>query len=59
MLIYRGNKRLQKIRSLEKVKKYINNNNKRPSSENQDKEIKTLGTWLSNQQNNYKTKCQI
>ena len=45
--------------NLEKVKKYIDDNKKRPSESNKDKEIKTLGSWISTQQNNYKTKSQI
>jgi len=35
--------------NLNKVKLYINNNKKRPSQHNKDKEIKFLGRWLSQQ----------
>jgi hypothetical protein len=45
--------------TLEKVKKYIDENKKRPSCMSKDKEIKTLGVWISTQQNNYKTKSYI
>ena len=45
---------------LEKVKKYIDENDKRPSSsENIDKEINQLGTWISTQLQNYKKKTEI
>jgi hypothetical protein len=39
---------------LEWVKKYIIENKKRPSRTDKDKEIKKLGMWLCNQQQNYK-----
>ena len=42
---------------LEQVKKYIDNNVKRPSNKNKDTKI--LGQWISNQQTNYKSKEQI
>jgi superfamily II DNA or RNA helicase/antitoxin component HigA of HigAB toxin-antitoxin module len=45
--------------NLEKVKKYIDNNNKKPSTEDSDKDIKQLGTWISNQLKNYKQKINI
>ena len=45
--------------NLEKVKKYIDDNKKRPATRDKDKEIKTLGSWFSHQQNNYKTKTNI
>jgi hypothetical protein len=45
--------------NLEQVKKYIDENHKRPSSRDNNKEIKKLGNWLSNQQNNYIDKKQI
>ena len=38
---------------LNQVKEYIDENNKRPSAGNKDKEIKVLGTWIGTQQNNY------
>ena len=44
--------------TLEKVKKYINENNKRPSSVGKDYNIKILGCWINHQQNNYKTKSK-
>jgi len=42
--------------SLNKVKKYIDNNKKRPSYRNKDKEIQKLGRWTSLQLANYKKK---
>jgi len=45
--------------TLEQVKKYIDDNNKRPSEDNKNKEIKTLGKWISHQKNNYKNKSKI
>jgi superfamily II DNA or RNA helicase len=45
--------------SFNKVKKYINNNNKRPSSNNKNLEIKTLGSWIVHQSKNYKIKDRI
>jgi Type III restriction enzyme, res subunit/Helicase conserved C-terminal domain/Helicase associated domain len=44
---------------LEKVKKYINENKKRPSAMSKDKNIKFLGYWISTQNKNYETKEQI
>ena len=44
---------------LENVKKYIVDNNKKPSSKYKTKDIKILGKWLSHQQTNYKSKEQI
>ena len=40
--------------NLNKVKEYIDKNKKRPSKYDKDKEIKRLGCWIGNQQNNYK-----
>ena len=40
--------------NLSKVKKYINENNKRPSQHNTNIEIKFLSSWISNQLKNYK-----
>jgi hypothetical protein len=42
--------------SLNKVKKYIDNNNKKPTYRNKDKEIQKLGRWISLQIANYKKK---
>jgi len=43
---------------LENVKEYIKKNNKRPSEDDKDKEIKQLGNWVSSQIHNYKqSKC--
>lgn len=47
------------IIKLDRVKQYINENHKRPSSIDKNIEIKTLGSWISNQQSNYKKKLQI
>jgi superfamily II DNA or RNA helicase len=45
--------------NLEKVIQYIKENNKLPSHGSKNKEIQYLGSWLSSQKNNYKTKSQI
>jgi ERCC4-related helicase len=42
-----------------KVKHYIDENNKRPSHHDKNKEIKTLGEWISTQIKNYDMKSQI
>lgn len=47
------------IHNLKKVKKYINDNDKRPSDDSKDDNIKKLGKWLSHQIQNYKNKTQI
>ena len=47
------------IKRLEEVKQYIDVNGKRPSSIDKNKEIKQLGSWLLNQQQNYKKKLRI
>jgi len=44
------------IKRLEDVKQYIDENGKRPSSENKDINIKQLGLWVINQINHYKYK---
>ena len=44
---------------LTEVSKYIDENKKRPSSEDKDVNIKKLGNWLIHQQRNYKNKQQI
>ena len=44
------------IRRLDEVKTYIDEHGKRPSSESKNREVKSLGQWLLNQQNNYKNK---
>lgn len=41
---------------LEMVKKYIDENGKRPSPHDKNKDIKALGGWVSHQQENYKSK---
>ena len=45
--------------SLEQVINYIDINKKRPSSTDKNKEIKSLGSWCSSQQDNYKKCLQI
>lgn len=45
--------------NLFQVKKYIDDNNKRPSQNNKDKKIKKLGTWIGTQIKNYKNKNNI
>ena len=47
------------LMSFEEVKKYIDINNKRPSESDKNKEIKSLGKWISTQQTNYKEKTYI
>jgi hypothetical protein len=44
---------------LEMVKQYIDENGKRPSKHDKDKEIKQLGYWIGTQQQNYKKKTEI
>jgi hypothetical protein len=43
--------------NLELVKNYMNIHKKRPSSEDDNNEIKYLGLWLLNQLHSYKAKC--
>jgi superfamily II DNA or RNA helicase len=45
--------------NLVKVKKYIDDNNKRPSAHDKNKDIKSLGSWICNQQVNYRNKKEI
>jgi ribosomal protein S20 len=40
--------------TLSELKQYIDTNKKRPSDKSKDPKIKTLGTWCSNQIQNYK-----
>jgi len=47
------------INTLEKIKKYIDDNNKRPTNTDKNKEIKILGSWIGTQIQNYKNKIQI
>jgi superfamily II DNA or RNA helicase len=44
---------------LEEVKKFIDENNKRPSNHHKDIKIKQLGRWINNQQQNYRKKQKI
>ncbi len=44
---------------LDMVKKYIDENGKRPSHGDKDKFIKQIGKWLSHQQQNYKKNREI
>jgi len=44
---------------LEKVKEYIDRENKRPSSTDKDNEIKKLGAWIGQNINKYKKKKDI
>lgn len=41
---------------LNDLKKYINENDKLPSSTDKDKQIKILNSWIANQKINYKSK---
>jgi superfamily II DNA or RNA helicase len=45
--------------NLSQVKTYININNKRPSSEDKDKQVAKLGRWILTQIKNYYTKKEI
>ena len=45
--------------NLDKLKEYIDKNNKRPCSKDKDENIKSLGFWISNQTKNYKNKKEI
>jgi hypothetical protein len=45
--------------TLQQVKDYINNNKKRPSNKDKNKDIKTLGNWVCAQLTNYKNNKQI
>ena len=45
--------------NLNKVIEYIKKNNKLPSTEDKNKEIKSLGHWLSHQKQNYKNNKEI
>jgi hypothetical protein len=45
--------------NLKKVKKFIDAENKRPSSRSKNKDEKYLGSWIANQLNNYNKKIQI
>ena len=47
------------INKLNDVKKYIDENGKRPSKDNKEEKIKQLGQWISRQIKNYKSKEQI
>jgi superfamily II DNA or RNA helicase len=44
---------------LDRVKEYIRENNKGPSTHSKDQDIKNLAVWISNQQGNYKTRSGI
>jgi hypothetical protein len=44
---------------LNKLKEYIDINNKRPSQTDKNKEIKQLGVWLQTQITNYKNETYI
>ena len=45
--------------TLEKVKSYIETNDKLPSEKNKNKDIKQLGCWISHQKKNYRKKEYI
>ena len=47
------------INNLDKVKIYINENNKIPSIKDKDSNIKQLKSWITNQKTNYKKKENI
>jgi len=54
--IYRG---MMWDEMLERVKKFIDENKRRPSSESKNKEEKQLGSWIGHQQRNCKNRKQI
>jgi hypothetical protein len=56
--IYFANQEQKFIINLNKVKIYIDNNNKRPSINNKDNNISYLGGWITTQQTNYKNKIK-
>jgi len=47
------------MRRLDDVKRYIDDNKKRPSTIDKNKYIKQIGSWINTQQQNYKNKKQI
>jgi len=47
------------VKRLEEVKKYIDENGKRPSKDSKIREIKSMGNWVSLQKTNYKIKKSI
>ena len=47
------------INKLNDIKKYIDENNKRPSSKDKNNKIKTLDKWIGTQLKNYKNKKKI
>lgn len=47
------------LNTFKKLKDYMNENNKRPSSKDKNLEIKKLGIWLTRQQRIYKSKINI
>jgi len=55
---FQSNKNLW-LELFNKVIQYIDENNKRPSCHNKDKQIKQLGSWIGTQKINYKKKKEI
>ena len=47
------------LKKLDEIKKYIDENNKRPSSRNKNVKIKQMSAWTGTQISNYKNKTQI
>ena len=47
------------LNTLKNVKKYIDNNNKLPSQQDKNNDIKFMGSWISTQKNIYNKKQQI
>ena len=45
--------------TLKDIKQYIDTTNKLPSTHDKNKQIKILGSWISNQKNNYRDKKNI
>jgi len=48
----------QWLDTFRQVQNYIDENQKRPSQQDKNQSVKTLGTWIQNQQHNYKKKQQ-
>ena len=47
------------LNTLENVEKYIDNNNKLPSTHDKNNDIKVMGSWISTQKKNYDKKQYI
>jgi len=52
--LLKSGKNKDRLNNLELVKKYIDENNKRPSTTDKNNNTKHLGQWISDQQKKYK-----